>query len=359
MTVEHHGYLTSGAEIRTTELTDYGPGGKEGATRENMRIDTRDVGQPLHTVQSLSEFLRVMYDTCAVQRNLYRKSMILHRDISDSNIMIAPNTEEFRERCAVGYDEVKYINQVLAENPEAKPQPACLVIDLGNGADIKTTQGDPKALAERTGATKFIARSISSGKHLPFEVFSTFSAEMPKLEGKALDLYRLADKSVKPMYETFNEEIDQTPRLDSEPAVDLKHQLFHDAESMFWVIVWSLARSTRPGSQPEQEWRPGFNKFIEAMNNHRTGSELADGRVNLYRRDWEEVLHEDLACMLPMILQMHQYVRLEWAFSPNLNPEHVHEALMRLLLKEIVRINETGEDVPLAFGVRSLPVRLL
>jgi serine/threonine protein kinase len=51
-----------------------------------------------------------------VQRNLYRKSKILHRDISDSNIMIAPTTDVFYERCAGGYDEVKYINQVLAKD---------------------------------------------------------------------------------------------------------------------------------------------------------------------------------------------------------------------------------------------------
>lgn len=33
---------------------------------------------------------------------------------------------------------------------DVKPKPACLVIDLGNGADLDVVQADPGALAART-----------------------------------------------------------------------------------------------------------------------------------------------------------------------------------------------------------------
>jgi hypothetical protein len=83
--------------------------------------------------------------------------------------MVAPmvDSNEFYPRCDEGYDEVKYINQVLAKDRyecvhythtlpktfpicrQAKPRPACLIIDLGNGTDLEATQGAEQALTER------------------------------------------------------------------------------------------------------------------------------------------------------------------------------------------------------------------
>lgn len=80
-----------------------------------MRMVTTEIGRALDEVRSLRQFLCVMYDACVVQRNLYRKCRVLHRDISYGNIMLAPNTDEYRKRCASGFAEVKFVNQVLAK----------------------------------------------------------------------------------------------------------------------------------------------------------------------------------------------------------------------------------------------------
>ncbi|QRW24347.1 Retrotransposable element Tf2 protein [Rhizoctonia solani] len=45
----------------------------------------------------------------------------------------------------------------------------------------------------------------------------------------------------------------------------------------------------------------------------------------------------------------------EWTYRSELNPEHVHEALMRLLLVEIVRIDKEKSDIPLVIGGRPVP----
>ncbi|QRW24346.1 kinase domain protein [Rhizoctonia solani] len=65
-----------------------------------------------------------------------------------------------------GYAEVRFVNQVLAKDKNANPDPACLLVDLGNGADLKVERNE-QVLKERTGTPKFIARSISCGSLLP------------------------------------------------------------------------------------------------------------------------------------------------------------------------------------------------
>ncbi|EUC54072.1 kinase domain protein [Rhizoctonia solani AG-3 Rhs1AP] len=102
-----------------------------------MRVATRD--DSLSKTPTLLEFLKVMYDACVAQRNLHRRG-ILHRDINDSNIMMAPKDNgRYYEDCVDGYDDVKYVNQVL--DPKQSPKPACLVIDLGHSADHRLPSG--------------------------------------------------------------------------------------------------------------------------------------------------------------------------------------------------------------------------
>ncbi|CAE6401945.1 unnamed protein product [Rhizoctonia solani] len=348
MTISHHGYVQDevGRPIRTTSL------GSESGTRYKMRIATKDIGRPLDNIQTLREFLCVMYDACVVQRNLYRKCRILHRDISDGNIMLAPNTPGYSEISAAGYADVKFVNQILAHNVDAKPNPTCLLVDLGNGADLKIPSGQG-ALAERTGTPKFIARSVSSGRVLDFGTHRTDFARMPKLRGRSRELYESAYGT---SYEEPYSTIDDGPWPTNEPLVDFKHQLFHDAESTFWVIAWTLVRSARKGYQPEKDWNSDFKTFISTMKNHYPSPDTQDNRLFPESEAvWRSYLHGDLADLAPMLCQMYAYIRPEWAFRPKLHAEHVHEAIMRLLLIEIVRIDDDNANIPLAVGIRSLP----
>ncbi|KAB5587361.1 hypothetical protein CTheo_9204 [Ceratobasidium theobromae] len=90
------------------------------------------------------------------------------------------------------------------------------------------------------------------------------------------------------------------------------------------------------------------------MNSHIPGPAEPDLRSSLtssHPETWRNILHRDLESMAPMISQMHGCIWPEWTLRDKLDPEHAHEALMRLLLAEIVRI----VDIPLSIGTRSLP----
>ncbi|KAG8769292.1 hypothetical protein FRC12_005047 [Ceratobasidium sp. 428] len=355
-TVDYHGYVldADGQKIKTTGLTPQVA--KTATVREEMIIVTQGVGQSLYNARTLREFLCVMYDACVLQRGLYRKSSILHRDISDGNIMIAPNDEQFYQRRVQGYDKIKYINQVLADNPNTEPRPACLVVDPGNGMDLEMAHNSLEVQVERTGTPQFIAYSACLGNVNPGNFFHISRARMPTLEGQAL---RLHQKYSPPEY-TQRPEILSGPFPDEPPPISFARRLFHDAESVFWIIAWFLVNSAGPSAEEYSAKNKPLElfRFISAMNSHTMNRGAADSRpfvVFSTERDLRKVLHPDLCCVAGMLTDMRTYVSLpEWGYVPELDPEHVHEALMRLLLKEIVRIDEEKADVRLAAAGRLL-----
>ncbi|KDN39564.1 hypothetical protein RSAG8_08720, partial [Rhizoctonia solani AG-8 WAC10335] len=347
-----HGYVLdeTGTPIRTTHFNS-GSGTEEAPVRFKMRMVTNEIGQPLEGVHSLYKFLCAMYDACAVQRNLYRKCRIMHRDISDKNIMFAPDTEAYRERNRKGYAEVKFVNQVLAKGENVDPAPACLMIDLGNGADLGIERG-LDALTERTGTPKFIARSVSSGELLHEESFSSTRVKLPPIEGPLTEYHQ--------RMHTAEYQISDTSDLTTESEAKFAHRLFHDAESTFWVIAWTLARSTKKGSNQETKPHAKFCHFFHIMSKHYPIPGVDDSRQVTFftKENWESVLHTDLAMLAAMLANMFRYIRPEWAYRPELNAEHVHEALMRLLLIEIINI-KNGTDIDIDIGGRRPPPPLL
>lgn len=189
----------------------------------------------------------------------------------------------------------------------------------------------------------FMARSMSSDQLLHYWPPPFDEASVPTLEGEALDMYQ--SSYTKERYE-------QTSRLPGPPPfprqpsnMQFTHQLFHDAESIFWVMVWVLVRSASQKYQTETEWPGRLRSYISLMRKHRPSSIEFDYRGDcwygfLMIKPWKQIAHPDLKDMLKMLAQMHQYVAPEWAYWEGLKnqPDHLHEALMRLLLTEIVRI---------------------
>ncbi|CUA69832.1 Nebulin-related-anchoring protein [Rhizoctonia solani] len=339
------------APIRTTFLNPDSVK-EQAAGRFKMRLVTEEIGSPLNGVHSLLKFLCTMYDSCVVQRNLYRKCRILHRDISKGNIMFAPGGEEYRKRNRGGYANVKFVNQVLARDENVEPEPACLVIDLGNGADLKTERSRD-ALTDCTGTPKFIARSVSSGRLL----YSSKGVDMPLLDGPSAGYRQF-------MHTTEYQVAHSPGNPDTgnpDPAkVEFAHRLFHDAESTLWVIAWTLITSVKTGSKPESGLRRDFSEFFYTMRNHFPQPPYLDSRGALacFSVDpayWETALHPDLAMLAPMLANMFRYILPEWAHRPDLDDEHVHEALMRLLLAEIVKIEDNGTDIEIDVGGRQPP----
>ncbi|ELU36645.1 hypothetical protein AG1IA_09330 [Rhizoctonia solani AG-1 IA] len=294
MLVHSHGYVTddSGEYLRTSHLRS-ASAEEETTTRYKMRMVTGDIGRRLEEIKSLRHFLCVMYDACAVGAMPLEKAIsTIYRD--------------------------------------CKPKPECLVVDLGNGADLRVGRGQT-ALTERTD-------NDSAG------------VTMPSVDGPLGDYC--------PFMHTTEYQATNSSDSVSQSEPKFSHRLFHDAESTFWVIAWTLVRSTGEEYQLEKDPDTNFRRFYHTMCRHYPIPEDEDSRSMICKKDpkyWISLLHPDLQIIGPMLSKMFVYIRPEWAYRQDLDPEHAHEALMRLLLAEIIRIDMNNEDVPIAIGRRAVP----
>ncbi|CAE6472042.1 unnamed protein product [Rhizoctonia solani] len=239
-----------------------------------------------------------------------------------------------------------------------------------NHARVRTTSLDPGSVEEQVagrfkmrlvteeigsplngGTPKFIARSISSGRLLNKDASSSKGVDMPLLDGLSAG-YRQ-------FMHTTEYQVAHNPG--PEPAkVGVVHRLFHDAESTVWVIAWTFITSVKTRSEPESGPREDFSDFFYTMRNHFPQPGFRDSREGLallfaMSDSWETALHPDLAMLASMLTNIFRYILPEWAHQPDLDDEHVHEALMRLLLAEIVKIKDDDTDIEIDIGGRQPP----
>ncbi|PVF91262.1 hypothetical protein CPB86DRAFT_830672 [Serendipita vermifera] len=74
-----------------------GAKGKGLEERKRTRLEMRDKAVPLMDAETPYAFLVALYDLLEVTRFLYRKRGVLHRDISDSNVRIRSQLEDYKE----------------------------------------------------------------------------------------------------------------------------------------------------------------------------------------------------------------------------------------------------------------------
>ena len=172
---------------------------------------------------------------------------------------------------------------------------------------------------------------------------------MPILRGKACDLY------LKTFGQDFYDSFTDTDGLfhggsySGKPQEGFFHQPRHDIESVFWTLLSSILRVFPTGADLEKDTLGEFSAALEALDSHHIDSSLLDSRIGLLdwtEADFEAALHPKLALLAPMLYAMSGQIRPEYAhLSPSPRKEHLHEAMRRLLLQQIV---DMGDDaIPL------------
>ena len=179
---------------------------------------------------------------------------------------------------------------------------------------------------------------------------------MPELEDEAKRLYE--DSYGKKTYADYCDKNDTAhgrtvPETFSE--MEFGHRPDHDVESIYWVLLATLLRAEPRDSLPDPDFSNYWTTY-DALLNHKTmRGGMLDTRSSvlvLGERGIRSALDPKLASVAPMLNDMRKQIIPEYAY---LQPaqEHLHEALRRILLRQIVKM---GDDViPLKAGhVRSL-----
>jgi hypothetical protein len=142
-------------------------------------------------------------------------------------------------------------------------------------------------------------------------------------------------------------------RLDQPPGLFL-HRPDHDIESVFWTLLSSVLQ-VYPSDAPHTS--PRFQAAIKNLDSHVIDHTEDDSRLTF--TSWEEedfhaALHPRLTTLVPMLQQMALQIQPKYAYLlPLPRMEHLHKAMWRLLLQQIV---DMGDNViPLDPKKESVP----
>jgi hypothetical protein len=167
-----------------------------------------------------------------------------------------------------------------------------------------------------------------------------FFSPMPELQGKAKQLYLKAYGQT--VYDSSTDKGGIFHGGNSTRVIQesFLHRPRHDVESVFWTLLSSILRVYPKGADPEANTAGELSIALKHLDSHIIHSHEPDNRgslLNWTETAFETVLHPKLASLAPMFAAMCAQIRPEYAYlSPSPRREHLHEAMRRLLLQQIV-----------------------
>ncbi|KAI5116182.1 hypothetical protein M0805_002681 [Coniferiporia weirii] len=344
-----------GAEVplRTNEMHS-GPNAlkeRDGSTRsaphrEKQRSVLKTTGDGLDKRTTVRQLLMALYDGIEGHGLCLGKKRVLHRDVSQNNIIINPVHHDTK---LDDYPDAKFINQVLDPSiTEIKEEGA--LIDWDNAANLnELTEANP--LTNRTGTPMFVACAVANGR-----VARNLDErpEFPEISDRARELYSKAYGSEK--YELYRNAINNAPALQRESPrarIVVEHCGHHDIESFFWVLVFQLLHAWPEGEEDLVTDRA--NEMMQTFENHNFKEGGADIRAsilfNIEEDQWCEVLHPGLKKLAGMLAGLTFYMKTEWLLwkACGLPEDHCHEAMKCLLLDGILLL----DDDPIALRLET------
>lgn len=175
---------------------------------------------------------------------------------------------------------------------------------------------------------------------------------MPELNGRAKEVYvKSYGQETYDAYTDIHTVHGRERLIDPPPTPEFYHRPDHDVESIFWVLVFALI-TAKPEDAPDEP-TPTFFEAMEWFQTHSIKEVmLTDSRnpfLNLSHKHWAEILHPRLASLIGMMQELSTQVRPEYGLlQPPPAEDHLHEAFRRILLKQILSMND---DIPLTPNV--------
>ncbi|KAF9477173.1 hypothetical protein BDN70DRAFT_995121 [Pholiota conissans] len=306
--------------------------------RYKTRLCMMDYGLSIMELETPKEVLMAIYDLLEVTRFIYFKHHVLHRDISQGNVLFKKRSaqtlliESAKEKNAstvppsAEKDEAKpqlcFVEHLLYPNVD-KRQTSVLLVDFDRGEILNRNRHLPHS--ERTGTILFMAKAVRQNEpHGTYGEAITYK-NVPKVTEQARIAYEAihTDRLIR-----FP---DSTPRHSLDVGVaDLtkfRHQLYHDAESAFWLLMrWALLAF--PAGHTPTEVRAGL-----WYNLNDTDSDDRPFRIRPGALDPSYSALEGLLIALGIVLERD----IHWATEePYTYPDFIHEVFQRHLLNFIV-----------------------
>lgn len=134
------------------------------------------------------------------------------------------------------------------------------------------------------------------------------------------------------------------------------HRPDHDVESIFWVLLTSLLNAQPKEVDPRAEAHffhyENASKMLDyhIITKDADGDER-DGLLSFTTSRFQRALDPKLDSLAEMLYMMMRQVRPEYAYlDPPPVKDHLHEAMRRLLLEQILKMQASGDPIPLIPG---------
>ncbi|EJD52418.1 hypothetical protein AURDEDRAFT_158146 [Auricularia subglabra TFB-10046 SS5] len=300
------------------------------------------IGEPLSQCSTPRELLEVIYDLLEVHIHMWDEG-VLHRDVSWFNVMCKPKHYTRGDAYLKSRPCIRKILHGLTDNPPAADLvPTVLLADLDHAIEKDCLKNDTDTSPERTGTPMFISYELSNYRALEYPVLSlTFwdvirehlilvetHAHGPEILRRAFPdddgQFMAAFDRVRKQESTRS----GLARLSGRPI----HKPRHDAESIYWILLWALGRARPRGSAPEtDETRlKNLSTFGVTLLEHNVGDE-SDRIKYMDPNSLRDLLHPELAPFEELLRAMASYLVIQWHLYPELNDNHVHIAFQRMI----------------------------
>ncbi|KAJ8519769.1 hypothetical protein ONZ45_g3308 [Pleurotus djamor] len=212
--------------------------------RTHHIIGLKEYGRPIMMAATLLDTLEILYDVLEVIRYLYVRHGVLHRDISNSNILFLAESVVPPGPIPTDHEGLCFIRHLLDSAKFPHPhETRAMLIDFNNSEILgeKTDTEDPEG-KKRTGTPGFVARAVDKNGPVPF----SDRVVIPKIPAVP-DVYKA---KLQPRVDRFPPSASHALPQE-QTAKPWRHDLEHDAESVFWVMFYWLIAAHPEGKQPE------------------------------------------------------------------------------------------------------------
>ncbi|KAG8789809.1 hypothetical protein FRC15_000001 [Serendipita sp. 397] len=330
--------------------------------RRKCYLVTNSIGLPLSKCRSLSEFSTVMLEVCDVLKAMHERG-VYHRDVSWHNVMLnkrntSPSSAPWADESGHSKSESSTQNDDRNGNqgafyPEHRThadtvlQPKALVGDLDQSIRTGSTW---KGRRNRTGTPMFISREFCGGSDLRYSNFVDLLENLEDYVDSTQDPRLFHIKWLEQ-----RERVLRSNRSAKRDRQTLEYSRCHDFESVFWIIVWFLARAW-PSEEPhEANGDDAYHKFVSDMLTHRIRSPQSDEPdetrgiwLGATPRRWTNVLHPSIKPLGPAVSLIGYYLSIDWRiWEGEMDKDHAYAVMRAVLKNELDRIRTQESDVKL------------
>ncbi|KAJ3491349.1 hypothetical protein NLI96_g775 [Meripilus lineatus] len=304
-------------------------------------------GETLWQARTVKDILMAIFDIVEVHRELCINRNVLHQDISPWNMVMYPKHHpDTMKGQRLVENPPMLISQILRRDKEShgKDEACGLLIDFDRAVKMVL---EPEGVVNQerrkvTGTQMFAARAFAEERRICIKGPS-YKRTMPTLEGDVKELYEFAYGAE--AYERYSDASDTIhgsrhipfkgyylcTEPDIPPPIHMPH---HDAESIFWVLFYVLLHA-QPLERTDGVNMAGFWTAREWFHEVDL-SPKSDSREKLMMHDFRIYFDPKLEPITNFLRDLAWQVIPEYdEFDPPPAPEHLHEAMRRLLLQAI------------------------